>query len=101
MAAKNCWEHKKCGRQPGGSKVEELGECPAATEHRTSGVNHGTNGGRACWAVAGTFCGGKTQGEFASKLDNCMSCDFYERVVGEEWPTYTGSAMILSRLGER
>jgi len=25
----NCWEFKKCGRQPGGPKVAELGVCPA------------------------------------------------------------------------
>ncbi len=22
---KNCWEHKNCGRQPGGAKAKELG----------------------------------------------------------------------------
>jgi hypothetical protein len=26
----NCWEVKKCGREPGGVKVKELGVCPAS-----------------------------------------------------------------------
>ncbi|MGE5174112.1 MAG: two-CW domain-containing protein, partial [Betaproteobacteria bacterium] len=30
MEKLNCWEHKKCGRQPGGHKVAELGVCPSA-----------------------------------------------------------------------
>ena len=55
----NCWEYKKCGRQPGGSKVAELGICPVAVENRTDAVNGGKNAGRACWAVTGSFCGGK------------------------------------------
>ncbi len=99
MAKKNCWEVKKCGREPGGAKVKEFGICPAAEEYRVDGTNEGMNGGRACWAVAGTFCGGAVQGEFASKLDNCMNCEFYECVVAEQWPRYTGSAQILSKLG--
>lgn len=34
MSRTNCWEYFKCGREPGGSKVDELGVCPAATEER-------------------------------------------------------------------
>ena len=30
--SKNCWDYKNCGRQPGGSKVETYGLCPAAVE---------------------------------------------------------------------
>lgn len=98
MSKTNCWEAKQCGREPGGPKVKELGVCPAAEEHRVDGVNEGVNAGRACWAVAGTFCGGNVQGAFATKLDNCMSCDFYEEVVSEQWPNYKGSAQILALL---
>ena len=52
---RNCWEFKKCGREPGGSKVSELGECPAATEIRLDGQNHGTKGGRMCWIMKCEF----------------------------------------------
>lgn len=58
----NCWQVKKCGREPGGAKTAELGICPAAAEVALSGTNGGKNGGRACWAIAGTLCGGKVQG---------------------------------------
>jgi len=80
----NCWEFKKCGRQPGGAKVSELGVCPASTEKRLDGNNHGSCAGRTCWYLAGTLCGGKVQGTFATKLGNCMDCEFYQLVSQEE-----------------
>jgi len=84
MAAKaNCWEVKKCGRQPGGARTGELGTCPAATTP-TNGANGGKNAGRICWAVAGTLCGGKVQGSFAQKLSGCASCEFYSTVKKDE-----------------
>ncbi len=64
-AKQNCWEMKKCGREPGGVKTPELGLCPASTDKTADGLNGGKNGGRICWAVTGTFCGGKIQGTFA------------------------------------
>jgi hypothetical protein len=84
MAKVNCWELKKCGREPGGAKTDELGVCTAATEIRTDGINGGKNAGRICWTIAGTLCGGKVQGTFASKLVNCLECDFYKLVCQEE-----------------
>lgn len=84
MAAMNCWDFKKCGRQPGGAKVAELGVCPAAAEASAGGVNRGQQGGRFCWAVTGTFCGGKVQGSFVQKQKSCTECDFYKLVKSEE-----------------
>lgn len=68
MTLKNCWEIKNCGRQVGGSKAAELGVCPASSG----------NLGHHCWWVTGTFCGGKVQGTFAQKEQNCMACDVYK-----------------------
>ncbi len=82
--AKNCWEFMDCGRTPGGPKAEEMGVCQAATDESVDGINGGAKGGRVCWAVAGTFCGGDVQGEFAGKMDNCIRCDFYHVVAGEQ-----------------
>jgi len=82
--AQNCWEIKKCGREPGGSKTHELGVCPAATAQSYNGLNSGKNAGRICWAVAGTFCGGKVQGTFAQKQATCMACDIFRTVRTEE-----------------
>lgn len=81
---KNCWEFMKCGREPGGFKEKELGVCPAATEQKVDGINNGKNGGRCCWAVAGTLCEGKIQGGFGQKVLNCIKCKFYKEVFLEE-----------------
>ena len=70
----NCWEFKKCGREPGGVHVRELGVCPAATEGRLDAVHGGRKAGRACWVVAGTLCKGETQGTFAVKFGACEAC---------------------------
>lgn len=98
MSKKNCWEYKNCGRQPGGAKVLEFGVCAASLETRVSGINSGTNGGRACWAITGTLCGGKVQGTFASKLANCMQCEFYQLVSAEEGANHESAKGILARL---
>jgi len=96
MGKLNCWEFKQCGRNPGGAKVAELGVCPAATESRTEGMHGGKMGGRACWAIAGTFCGGKQQGSFVSKLTTCLECNFHETVLQEEGPGLTPVKAILN-----
>jgi broad specificity polyphosphatase/5'/3'-nucleotidase SurE len=98
MSAQNCWEIKNCGREPGGAKIAELGICPAATDLRANGINSGKNAGRACWAVTGTLCGGQVQGSFASKLSNCMACEFYRIVQKEEGSSYLSSKEIINRL---
>ncbi len=80
----NCWEFENCGREPGGARVAELGACPAAHDAALSGIHGGTNGGRICWAVVGTFCRGEVQGTFAQLKATCMSCEFFLRVREEE-----------------
>ena len=98
MATQNCWDFKKCGREQGGANVASLGVCPASKETRANGLNRGTNGGRACWAIGGTLCGGKVQGSFASKLGNCSKCEFYQMVANEEGPNHEGAKAILAKL---
>ncbi len=84
MVKKNCWEVKKCGREDGGVNAVSLGVCPATTDYTSDGINSGKNGGRICWAVTGTFCGGKVQGSFAQKQISCMVCEVYKEVKREE-----------------
>jgi hypothetical protein len=91
---------KKCGREPRGAKVAELGVCPAATETALDGTNGGGNAGRACWAIAGTLCGGKVQGSYALKLSNCLQCEFYRLVAAEEGPNHENARGILAKLAE-
>jgi hypothetical protein len=62
----NCWEFKKCGREKGGAKADELGVCSAYPHN-----------GKNCARIAGTLCYGKVQGIFATKLPTCLQCDFY------------------------
>ncbi len=64
---RNCWEVMMCGREQGGKNIAEYGVCPAAADPSFDGINSGKSGGRICWAVAGTFCGGCTQGSFVDK----------------------------------
>lgn len=99
----NCWEHTKCGREPGGRNVNELGICPASTLADANGINSGKNGGRSCWAISGTFCEGKVQGSFASKSMNCLSCAFFRAVWKEEneKAAYTETKDILKILHTR
>lgn len=94
----NCWEFNKCGRQPGGNKLAELGQCVAVTSFKAHGINRGINGGRACWAIAGTFCGGEVQGAFIEKYKGCSNCDFFHQVLKEEGKNLLSVGSILSKL---
>lgn len=98
MGKLNCWEFKKCGREPDGARAKELGTCPASQEARTNTLNSGKMGGRCCWAVSGTLCGGKVQGSYATKLGNCMQCDFFKLVQTEEGASLKSARDILERL---
>ena len=98
MKKQNCWQFTKCGRQPGGSNVDTLGVCRAATEVKVDGINHGKNAGRCCWAIAGTLCNGKKQGTFAMKSDNCMGCNFYKNVQQEEKANFSFVVKIFKQL---
>ena len=88
----------KCGREPGGAKVADLGVCPAATDERLDGVHGGTNAGRACWVVAGTMCDGEVSGTFAKKIGDCMRCEFHKKVSDEEFPHLLPTTELLGRL---
>ena len=88
----------KCGRGPKGPKAKKLGVCPAASERILDRVHGGINSGRACWVVAGTFCGGTAQGSFARKQVACKRCDFYNKVHYEEGEAIERNNTLLNRL---
>ena len=92
---KNCWEAKACGRCTAAVQEEA---CPVCKESRLHGVHGGINGGRACWTISHTKCGGSTQGTFGNKFRNCFDCDFYNMVKAEENGSFQLSATILSKL---
>ncbi len=94
----NCWEFKSCGRGIGGNGGGKAARCAAALETRADGVNSGQNGGRACWAVAGTECAGGLRGTPAAEPDTCLGCLFYLVVMEEEHQKYMSTGDILERL---
>ena len=100
MKRKNCWEIKKCGREPGGIEFHFSEQCPAAVSGEYDGVNNGIHAGRFCWAVAGTLCGcgGERDGEYASKLMTCLNCDFLKQVNDEEGRFFTLSPSKVTRI---
>jgi hypothetical protein len=97
MKKLNCWEFKKCGREPGGDSVNDLGVCPAASETRLNGIHNGKNAGRACWVIAGTMCRGKIFGTFAEQYENCIACNFFKKVRKEEGVNYHFPLLILKK----
>ena len=100
MTLLNCWEMKNCGRESGGAKTPESGECIASIQ----GLGH------SCWAIAGTLCDGIVQGTIAQKEGNCLLCDVYKmynrlhgsrskeiaKIFPQEEAAY--NALVLNRL---
>ena len=73
----NCWEFKKCGREPGGKNALTEGVCPAATESRADGIHQGTNGGRCCWVISDSYYKMSKDGDFTDYFPHCRNCEFY------------------------
>jgi nucleoid DNA-binding protein len=96
MKKQNCWEYQNCGKQSLTDDIfEEVGTCPASTERCLDGINEGRNGGRSCWGIAGTLCGGEVQGSIACKIETCRKCGFYQLVQMEEGNHFvTGSELV-------
>ena len=80
----DCWEYMQCGREPGGSNIAKDGACAAATEYIYRGTNNGTNAGRFCWKIAGTFCVKTIKGIFARQALSCAECPFFQKVKMQE-----------------
>ncbi len=56
-----CWERLGC----------TMTDCPSYGKLR-------------CWAIAGTFCHGEVQGQFAQKIGDCRKCVVYKESCGDE-----------------
>jgi len=63
---KRCWDILNC-------PLNAREKCPAynAAEER-------------CWQITGTWCNGNQQGDFRSKLKNCMTCEAFRVLQGIE-----------------
>ena len=80
----NCWELNRCGKEPDGDRIDEMGECPAATSTEFDGKNKGEGGGRYCWRVNGTLCGDILQPNWADKMKQCLECHVMKVIMMEE-----------------
>ena len=80
----NCWEFMKCGQETEVAKITEYDVCPAVTKTSANGINGGKNGGRICWAIAGTLSNEKIEGRIAKEKFSCLNCDFFKLVNREE-----------------
>ena len=80
----NCWEYMQCGRETGGSNTAEYGVCAAAIAHTYHGTNRGTNAGRICWKIAGTYCAKTIKGIYAREVLSCLECPFFQQVKVQE-----------------
>ena len=63
-----CWQFLKCGMEDCTKN-----HCPAYPHY-----------GRVCWAIAGTYCGGKIEGTYAQKITDCKKCPFYNIVTNKK-----------------
>ena len=84
MKKKNCWEHMKCGRHPGGQKTSGAGVCPASVHEKLHGIHGGENAGRACWVIDDSLCSNAIREISTKKFAGCWKCDFYHLVRNEE-----------------
>jgi methyl-accepting chemotaxis protein len=61
---KRCWDILSC---PSNSRQK----CPAYNVEE-----------ERCWLISGTWCKGSQQGDFRSKLRNCMTCEAFRVIQG-------------------
>ncbi len=65
----------------GNKRCWDVMNCPAATRQKCPAYNSEED---RCWQVAGTWCKGIQQGDFRSKLRNCMTCEAFKVIQGVE-----------------
>lgn len=96
--ALNCWEFRKCGREPGGSLAVTEGVCAAAVFAAADGYLGGEKGGRACCFVTGTLCEELVQGSYRDKSKACWDCDFYQMLRREHGAAFSMPGFALHLL---
>jgi hypothetical protein len=94
----NCWDFHKCGRDIENKRVDGSSICPALLETGLNGIHGGKNGGRVCWIIPGTLCGGWTQRKLVPKYVLCRLCNFKKTVFKDERPDSILSDRFLNML---
>lgn len=89
MERENCWEYVYCGKGPDGTRCGEGKACPVVEAKSLDGLNHGTNGGRICWAYFASLAmtpenaGPRLAGD-SKKFYDCLRCPFLNFVQTQE-----------------
>ena len=65
----------------GNKRCWDIMNCPTSSRHKCPAYNVGEH---RCWQIAGTWCQGSQQGDFRSKLRNCMTCEAFKAIQGIE-----------------
>ena len=99
MAEPGCREFKNCGWEPWGTKLPNWAYAPLPQRYPRT-VSMGQLRGPCLLVLAGTLCGKKVQGTFASKLANCLQCEFYRKVRDEVGAAFVQSRDFLARIGK-
>ena len=86
----NCWEFKKCGREPDGENVSVFGGCPVPVAIGFDGINNGKNGGRSCWIIRESACEQIMRKCCVQELIECRQCGFYASVKKRRVEQYYG-----------
>ncbi|MCI5219061.1 MAG: hypothetical protein D3914_07680 [Candidatus Electrothrix sp. LOE2] len=76
----NCWEFKKCGREPGGRNIEKYGCCSVPVSIEYDGMNNGKNGGRSCWILRESACEKIMRACRVDEIKECRQCHFHTYV---------------------
>lgn len=93
----NCWDFQGCEHGAGGNGGRPEGQCCRAfREEILDGVNGGLNGGRACWAVAGSLA---VDLGACTCRGPCVRCRFRKTVFQEEAGDFLDTFTILEKLG--
>lgn len=72
-----CWQQLGCEKE----------DCPAY------GQEHAR-----CWLIAGTFCRGEVQGQFARKLKDCRLCEVYQMATADPVDEITENFLAMNYL---
>jgi hypothetical protein len=76
----NCWQFKKCGREPGGRNISKYGVCSVPLDIVADGINNGENGGRTCWTLREAACQKIMLACSVNEIRECIQCDFYDLI---------------------
>ena len=93
----NCWDFRKCGREPGGERAQEHGVCPTALFEAADGYLGGRMGGKACAFLIGTFCCNLVPGTEPGRLKDCPACDFFNHLKDRHGREFSIPAFLAYR----